>query len=260
MIHVTIWNENVQEHWAEQAAQAPAEQRAHMLEVGSGVNAAHPLGIHNTLAGIFEGMDDIAVRTVTMDMPENGLTDEVLEDTDVLIWWGHVAHWRVDDAVAEKVHQRVLRGMGFIPLHSAHLCKPLKLLLGTSMTLSWREGDFSRVWTVMPGHPIAQGVSPFFELEPEEMYGEFFDIPEPDELIFLSWFRGGEVFRSGCAWHRGHGRIFYFQPGHETYRSFYNEDVRRVLRNAVRWAAPDRIVAAPDCPNPIVSPEARLGR
>ena len=257
MIRVTIWNENEQEHWAELAPQAPEESRAHMLEVAAEISKVHPNGIHNTLAGIFDGIEDISVRTVTMDMPSNGLTDEVLNDTDVLIWWGHVAHWKVDDAIAEKVQNRVLQGMGFIGLHSAHLCKPLKRLLGTSMTRSRREGDFCRVWNTLPSHPIAQGVDPCFELEPEEMYGEFFDIPAPDELVFVSWFRGGEVFRSGCTWNRGYGKVFYFQPGHETYRSFYDKNVRRIILNAVRWAAPTRIVPPLECPNVIPAPEAR---
>lgn len=255
MINVTIWNENVEEHWAEIAKNASDEDGAHRLEVGRQVNRIHPEGIHGTLAGIFDGVEDIAVQKVTMDMPENGLTDEVLNRTDVLIWWGHVAHEAVDDAVAEKVQDRVLRGMGFIGLHSAHMCKPLRRLLGTGMTLSWREGDFCRVWNTQPNHPIALGIGPYFELPEEEMYGEFFDIPKPDDVVFTGWFRGGEVFRSGCTWTRGNGRIFYFQPGHETYGSYYNEDVRRVIRNAVRWAAPKQIVPKRECPNVLVTPE-----
>lgn len=255
MIRVTIWNENVQEHWADLAPAAPEAARAHMLEVAGEINKIHPAGIHGTLAAIFKGDADIQVRTATMDMPEHGLTEEVLEQTDVLIWWGHVAHDQVSDAVVRRVQERVLRGMGLVALHSAHMSKPLKRLLGTGMTLGWREGDYCHVWTVDPTHPIAEGVSQGFLLEPEEMYSEFFDIPKPDELIFLSWFRGGEVFRSGCTWHRGYGRIFYFQPGHETYQSFYDENVRRIIRNAVRWVAPARIVPPQDCPNIVNSPE-----
>lgn len=257
MIRVTIWNEHVQERWDELSRDRSPEDHARMSQRAAEIHQVHPNGIHETLAGIFEGIDDIRVRTVTMEMPENGLTDEVLDDTDVLIWWAHVAHKQVADEVAEKVHQRVLQGMGFIALHSAHLCKPLKLLLGTSCTLQWREGDFSRVWNTMPDHPIAQGVDPSFELEQEEMYGEFFDVPQPDELVFVSWFRGGEVFRSGCTWHRGYGKVFYFQPGHETYPSYYNENVRKIIRNAVRWANPTRRVAPMSCPHAEVAPEEK---
>lgn len=260
MIRVTIWNENVQERWDELSADLPAEDRERRTANALEVRKVHPNGIHNTLAGIFDGIDDIVVRTATLDQPEHGLTDEVLENTDVLLWWGHVAHDKVSDEVAEKVHQRVLQGMGFIPLHSAHLCKPMKKLLGTSCTLQWRDGDFCRVWNVLPGHPIAQGVDPMFELEPEEMYGEFFDIPQPDELVFISWFRGGEVFRSGCAWNRGYGKMFYFEPGHETNGAYHNENVRKIIRNAVRWAAPTRIVGKLDCPHAVVSPEAKLSQ
>ena len=63
------------------------------------------------------------------------------------------------------------------------------------------------------------------------MYGEFFDIPKPDELVFIGGFSGGEVFRSGCVWNRGYGKVFYFQPGHETYRSYYDPDIRRIIQN-----------------------------
>ena len=180
-------------------------------------------------------------------MPGCGITDELLENTDVLMWWSHIAQHAVPDELAEKIHQRVLQGMGLIVLHSGHLCKPLKLLLGTSCTLRWREGDFERVWTTAPTHPIAQGIPPMFELETEEMYGEFFDIPKPDDVIFTGWFRGGEVFRSGCTWTRGYGKIFYFQPGHETNPTYHNEYILKILDNAVHWAAPDRIHDKPDC-------------
>jgi len=257
MIRVTVWNENVQERWDELSVNEPEEVRARLTANAQEVRKVHPNGIHNTLAGIFDGIDDIVVRTATLEQPENGLTDEVLDNTDVLIWWGHVAHEKVSEEVAEKVLQRVLQGMGFIPLHSAHLCKPMRKLLGTSCTLQWRDGDFCRVWNTMPGHPIAQGVDPMFELEPEEMYGEFFDIPQPDDLVFISWFRGGEVFRSGCAWNRGYGKMFYFEPGHETNTAFYNENVRKIIRNAVRWAAPTRIVAPLSCPHAVESPESK---
>ena len=131
----------------------------------------------------------------------------------------------------------MLKGMGVIFLHSAHMCKPMRFLLGTSGTLRWREGDFCRVWNSCPSHPIAEGIPASFELEEEEMYGEFFDIPQPDDQVFISWFRGGEVFRSGCTWTRGLGRIFYFQPGHETNPSYTNPYVQKIIQNAVKWTA-----------------------
>ena len=181
MIRVTVWNENLSETKYEDVA------------------ALFPKGIHGYLAVLFGKEADLDVRTATMDQPENGLPDEVLENTDVLIWWAHTGHHLVSDGVAWKVQQRVLRGMGLIVLHSAHLSKPFQLLMGTSCTLKWRDGDFERLWTVLPNHPIAQGVGEFIELEEEEMYGERFDVPEPDELVFIGWFSGGEVFRSGLA-------------------------------------------------------------
>jgi trehalose utilization protein len=129
--------------------------------------------------------------------------------------------------------------MGFIALHSAHFAKPFKLLMGTSCTLKWREvGEKERLWVVNPAHPIADGLPDQFVIEHEEMYGEPFGIPQPDSLVFVSWFAGGDVFRSGCCYYRDRGKVFYFRPGHETYPTYYQPEVRHVLANAVRWAAP----------------------
>lgn len=221
MIRVTIWNEFSHELRKEKVARI------------------YPKGIHGAIA---DGLaaDGYSLRTATLKEPEHGLTDEVLRDTDVLIWWGHTSHEEVDDAIVQKVCDRVLAGMGFIALHSSHYSKVFRKLMGTSCTLSWRVADEKeRLWVVNPAHPIARGVDRFFELEQEEMYGEFFDIPDPEELIFVSWFQGGEVFRSGCTFRRGSGKIFYFRPGHETYPTFHHPTVLRIISNGVRWAAPD---------------------
>ncbi len=256
VIRVTVFNEDVQEHWDETIDPAwSVAERAQLAQIAREVRRVHPLGIHGTLKALLETQPDLRVRVATLSMPECGLSEEVLADTDVLLWWSHVAHDRVPDEVAARVQQHVLRSMGFLPLHSSHLCKPMRLLLGTSCTLCWREGDFCRVWTLSPSHPIAAGVPESFELPEEEMYGEFFDIPQPDELVFASWFRGGELFRSGCVFRRGYGRIFYFQPGHETNGSYFNEHVRRILLNAVRWLAPERRADKLSCPHAAVSPE-----
>ena len=218
MIRVTVYNEFY-----------------HEKQDGS-AKARYPGGIHEAIADFLREEGDITVRTVTLDMPECGLTEEVLADTDVLLWWGHMRHHLVPDEVAERVQKHVLAGMGLIPLHSGHHSKPFRRLMGTSCNLHWREGDRERVWTVAPGHPIAAGIPEYFELEQEEMYGEPFGIPEPDETVFLGWFAGGETFRSGVTFHRENGRIFYFQPGHEDYPSFHNPYVQRIIKNAVRWA------------------------
>ena len=170
-------------------------------------------------------------------MPEHGLTDEVLDNTDVLFWWGHVLHGEVSDAVVAKVYERVLKGMGLVVLHSGHFSKIFKKLMGTGCNLKWREsGDLERLWVVKPSHPIAAGLGEYFELPAEETYGEHFDIPAPDEVVFASWFSGGELFRSGCCFERGNGRIFYFRPGHETFPTFYDENVKKVLVNSALWA------------------------
>jgi len=200
------------------------------------VRAIYPDGIHGAIgAGLRDAGFD--VRMATLDEPEHGLTHAVLDETDVLTWWGHLAHEEVDDAVVERVQRRVLDGMGFIVLHSGHHSRIFKRLMGTSCDLKWREaGERERIWIVDPGHPIAEGLGETFVIDEEEMYGEHFDIPVPDRLVLVSWFQGGEVFRSGCCYQRGRGRIFYFRPGHETHPTYFNTDVRRVIANAVRWA------------------------
>jgi trehalose utilization protein len=204
------------------------------------VKKVYPEGIHNAIGSYLKTFDDIEVRTATLDEPEHGLTDEVLQTTDVLIWWGHVAHHEVTDTVVDKVYHRVLEGMGIIVLHSAHASKIFGKLMGTAADrLKWREcGEKERLWVVAPSHPIVEGISEFIELENEEMYGERFEIPDPEKLIFISWFEGGEVFRSGCCYERGRGKVFYFRPGHEAYPIYYHPEIRRVIRNAVLWAAP----------------------
>ena len=204
------------------------------------VVAIYPDGIHTVIAeGLRESGFD--VRTATLDDPEHGLTDDILAETDVLTWWGHVAHQEVDDAVVERIHRRVLDGMGLIVLHSGHHSKIFKLLMGTTCDLNWREaGDSERLWVVDPAHRIAEGLGEGFTLDSEEMYGEIFDVPAPDRLVLISWFSGGEVFRSGCCYERGRGRIFYFRPGHETHPTYRHPQVRRVIANAAAWAAGPR--------------------
>lgn len=216
---VTIWNENQHE-----------KTDSRILEI-------YPGGIHAYIASFLED-SDIEVRTATLDDEECGLTDAVLADTDVLLWWGHMAHNKVPDEVVERVKRYVLSGMGLIVLHSGHHSKIFKALMGTTCNLKWRDDARERIWTVKANHPIAAGIPETFVLEPEEMYGEPFDIPEPDETVFMGWFNGGEVFRSGCTWTRSNGKIFYFQPGHETNPSYRNENVQRIIKNAVRWACP----------------------
>ena len=216
---VTVWNENQHE-----------KKDPIVLEY-------YPGGLHGYIANFLK-CDDVEVRTATLDDPECGLTEEVLADTDVLVWWGHRAHDQVPDEVVDRVQKYVLSGMGLVVLHSGHHSKIFRRLMGTTCNLKWRDNTRERIWTVMPNHPIAAGVPETFVLEPEEMYGESFDIPNPDDIIFMGWFNGGEVFRSGCTWTRGHGRIFYFQPGHETNKSFQNENVQLIIKNAVKWACP----------------------
>ena len=226
MIKVTVWNEYFHEKTEESVA------------------SIYPNGIHTAIADFLRS-DDIQVRTATLEDEECGLTEEVLKDTDVLIWWGHVAHEQVPDELVEKIHDRILRGMGLIVLHSGHYSKIFRKTLGTTCSLKWREGDRERVWNIAPNHPITQGIGEYFYLENEEMYGERFDVPNPDELVLIGWFGGGEVFRSGCVWNRGLGKVFYFQPGHESNPTFKHPAVQKIITNAVRYVAPLNIQKEP---------------
>ncbi|MCB1104605.1 MAG: ThuA domain-containing protein [Opitutaceae bacterium] len=239
-IRVVVWGENVHEHKNPKVA------------------AVYPDGMHTTIAaGIRENSSAVEVTTATLQETDHGLTTERLAATDVLVWWGHMAHDKVEDRIVDRIQQRVLEGMGLIVLHSGHFAKIFKRLLGTSCALTWREADEKeRLWVCNPGHPIARGIDKYFELPREEMYGEPFGIPAPDEQVFISWFEGGEVFRSGCCWHRGNGKIFYFRPGHETYPTYHDNNVRRVIANAVEWARPQGQWAdVSHCPNVKTPPE-----
>lgn len=223
-IRVTVWNEFRHE------------------KRDDAVRELYPDGMHATIAsGITEHLgSDAVVRAATLDEPENGLSDQVLAETDVLTWWGHMAHDEVADAVVERVKSRVLQGMGLVVLHSGHWSKIFRSLMGTSCNLRWRSaGESELVWTVNRAHPIAVGVPPVFKIEAQEMYGEYFDIPQPDELVFISSFSGGEVFRSGCCFYRGAGRVFYFSPGDQEYPVYHHPAVRKVIANGVRWAYRD---------------------
>jgi trehalose utilization protein len=222
-IRVTVWNEFVHER----------ENEA--------VRAIYPEGIHEAIGtGLRDRLgDDVTLATATLDQPENGLPVDVLNETDVLTWWGHVAHGDVSDAVVDRVYRRIISGMGLIVLHSAHDSKIFRRLMGSTCSLRWREADDRELlWTVHPGHPIAAGVPTPIVLPKHEMYAEYFDIPPPEELVFISSFTGGEVFRSGCCFTRGLGHIFYFSPGHETYPVYYQPAITQAMANAVRWASP----------------------
>ncbi|MGN0141546.1 MAG: ThuA domain-containing protein [Roseburia sp.] len=221
MIRVTVWNEYKHEREFE------------------AIRQVYPEGIHGCIAAFLREEEDFTVRTTTFEEPEHGLTEEVLCDTDVLIFWSHALQEEFSDEVAERVQRHVLAGMGLIALHSAHFSKVMKKLMGTTMTLKWQHGQQENLWCIAPGHPIAAGVPEKISLAEEEMYGEYFDIPKPDEVIFAGWFSGGQVFRSGCTFTRGRGKIFYFQPGHEEYPIYYKPEIQQIIKNAVRFCTPD---------------------
>jgi trehalose utilization protein len=231
-VNVTIWNEYL-----------------HELEEPE-IGEVYPTGIHGALAEGLSTNPDFSIRTATLAEPSHGLTDEVLASTDVLIWWGHKGHHLVDDEIVAKVQHQVLSGMGLIVLHSGHYSKIFRKMMGTNCSLTWREAnEKERLWVLEPAHPVMAGIPPYFELEMEEMYGERFDVPTPDDLLMVSWFQGGEVFRSCATWKRGHGKIVYFRPGHEEYPTYRNEHVLRVIANACGWTARTVNIPTNSAPN-----------
>ena len=218
-IRALVWGENVHER------------------INKVVGENYPKGMHERIAEQLRVDSNIVATTATLEQPEHGLTEARLKETDVLLWWGHRAHGEVQDEIVERVAKRVWEGMGLIVLHSGHFSKIFKRLMGSPCALNWREaGERERLWATNPHHPIMAGIGDRIELQHEEMYGEPFLVPEPMETVLISWFEGGEVFRSGLTWQRGAGRIFYFRPGHETYPTYHDPVVQAVLRNAVRWA------------------------
>ncbi|GAA4167774.1 trehalose utilization protein ThuA [Phytohabitans flavus] len=226
---VTVWNEGRHERTKPEMAKI------------------YPDGIHGAIAGgLRSALPDLEIHTGTLDEPAQGLPEELLEQTDVLLWWGHTAHDKADDALVDRIAARVLGGMGLVVLHSGHYSKIFRKLMGTTCSLSWRnDGERELVWTINPAHPIAAGVDQPIVIAEQEMYGEPFDIPDPDEIVFISSFAGGEVFRSGVTFRRGRGRVFYFSPGDEAYPVYRNPQIQRVLANAVRWAMPGSAVVPP---------------
>jgi trehalose utilization protein len=222
-LRVTVWNEFIHE----KRDPLPRE--------------LYPDGMHTEIGAAIRThlSENAIVRYATLQEPEHGLPEEVLASTDVLTWWGHCAHEAVSDEVVRRVAGHVLAGMGLVVLHSAHYSKLFRHLMGTGCALRWRnQDDRELVWTVNPAHPICEGIPSPFIIPRHEMYGEYFDIPQPEDLIFISSFTGGEVFRSGCCFRRGKGRIFYFSPGDQDYPVYHDPNVRRVIANAVRWCAP----------------------
>lgn len=251
MIQAVVWGENVHEQTSEAVA------------------ALYPEGMHACIAAALNADAGISASTATLQEAEHGLPQARLDGTDVLLWWGHAAHGEVSDAVVDRIAEAVWSGMGLILLHSAHFSNIFKRLMGAPCSLTWREaGERERIWVTAPGHPIAAGLPDHFELETEEMYGEPFFVPEPLETVFIGWFQGGEVFRSGLTYRRGLGNVFYFQPGHETYPTYHDPNIQRVLVNAVHWAAPSQprradVQAAPnrdvsDALEPITERGAKL--
>lgn len=231
MIKVTVWNEYLHELQDEAVAKI------------------YPEGIHKAIGSYLEGKN-FEVTYATLREEHHGLSDEVLENTDVLIWWGHIGHREVSEEIAEKVCERVLSGMGIIFLHSAPKSKPFMKLLGTTGSLRWRESDDrSLIWAVKENHPILAGVENPIVLEKEEMYGESFDIPTPSELVAISSFSGGEVFRSLCVWEKGRGKMIYFQPGHETYPAYYDKSILKVIENSVNYVKPTSEIVPLVCKN-----------
>ena len=214
--------------------------------VDEGSKKVYPEDINTAIA---EGLAPLKARgweivKATLGDPDQGISDELLAGTDVLIWWGHKKHGEVKNELVDKIDQRVRDGkMGFIATHSSHFAKPFKKLMGTAC--SWGEyvvdGTSVEILVKEPSHPICRGVRSF-KLPKIERYGEPFAVPAPEAVPLDGRYTKPDgktaPARMGLCWAVGKGKVFYFTPGHETYDDYYRPEVRRIFVNAVQWAAP----------------------
>ena len=201
----------------------------------------YPDDINVYLAEFLSIEHDFEVRTANLRQKENGLSQEILNDTDVLVWWSHLYDDQVSDETAQRVAETVLNGMGILFLHASLGSKPAKILLGTnSNTGKYREiGEKEKIWVVDRSHPVVDGMEKeYIEIPASEMYGEPYGIPTPDDIVFISWFEGGEVLRSGVDWKKGAGKVFFFAPGHEEFPVYYHSEIQKAVKNIVRWLKP----------------------
>lgn len=203
----------------------------------------YPNDINSAVAEHLNEHDDLVARAVSIGEPEQGVGEDRLDWADTLVWWGHARHDDVTDETVDRVEAAVTDdGLGFVSLHSAHYSRPFTRLCGTSGDLGEVRyedippGETETVTVEASDHPLARGVSDF-ALPDVEMFGEPFDIPEPDEVVFRSEFEEGGWFRSGVTFTFGEARGVYFRPGHEEFRIYHDPNVRRVIANAVRWTA-----------------------
>ena len=229
---------------------APGKRRVVVWSEGTanvdpGSKKVYPNDIN---AAIAEGLKPLEARgweivTASLKDPEQGITDELLKGTDVLIWWGHKKHGDVKDELVARIVQRVKEeGMGFISTHSSHFAKPYKKIMGSPCT--WREykadGTSVKVIVKEPNHPITKGVKDF-SLPKIERYSEPFGVPEPESVpldgLYTKPDGKTEPGRMGLCWTIGKGKVFYFTPGHETYDDYFRPEVRQIFCNAVEWAA-----------------------
>jgi len=226
------------------AEKAPAKHCVVVWSEGTAPKNVYPKDICGAVAEGLKDLKDWEVVEAHLSDPNQGLPDDLLKRTDVLIWWGHRKHEQVSNVLVDKIVSRVKDdGMGFISLHSSHFAKPYKKLMGTPC--SWREyvSDSNTLKVVVKdaNHPIAKGVGEFTIIH-NERYSEPFAVPPPKDVVFEGTYTlnngSPDTSRQGLTWEVGKGKVFYFQPGHETNLVFFDPNIRRIMRNAVEWAAP----------------------
>jgi trehalose utilization protein len=221
------------------AGAAPKKIRVLLWSEQTEPRDVYPKGISGALADYFNKLPGFEAKTATLNDPEAGLSDAVLSQTDVLIWFGHKKHNAVPDEAVDRVIKHVReRGMGFIGLHSAHYSKPLKKLLNASG--SWRSyvnhGKPEQMWIVLPDHPIAKGVNDF-TIPKTELYAEPFQVPPPEAVIVEGTWESGHRSREVMTWTIGKGRMVYIRAGHEEYPIYFMPQMQRLVANSVEWAA-----------------------
>lgn len=237
-----------------------AQRRVVVWSEATAPKHVYPDDINGAIAEGLKCLQGWEVIKAGIDDPDQGLSDERLNGCDVLIWWGHKRHKLVKDELVEKIVRRVKEGgMGFISLHSAHFAKPNIALMSESETsketldkvkpqgrvAAWStyKGDsVSLTITVKtPSHPIAKGIREF-TVSHSERYSDPYAVPMPQTVVFEgdAKLKDGSIDHSqvGLCWQIGKGKMFYLQAGHETNPVFMDANIRRIIANAVRWAAP----------------------
>lgn len=206
---------------------------------GTAPRSVYPDDIDGALADVLGRQAGLVVSRGRLTDLQAGLSDQVLDASDALVWWGHLRHDAVPDDRALAVVKRVREGrLGFVALYAACGSKPFRQMMSMPCEPgSWREdGRPEFVSIKAPDHPIARGIAPF-TISKTDMFSEPFAVPEPETVVFVSSWQKGETLRSGLTWTIGKGRVAYLRTGPDNYPVLFHPSIRQAIANSVRWVS-----------------------